>query len=151
MMKCSQKGLDIIKSFEGLRLKAYQDQIWVWTIGYGTTYYADGRKVKMGDVITKEQAEAELRHYVNDKCRLINEALKNCLNQNQYDAICSFVYNLGIGAFNKSTLLKKINVNPDDPMIKGEFMKWVKAGGRTLPGLIKRRAQEAEIYFEPIV
>ena len=69
------------------------------------------------------------------------------INQSQFDALCSFAYNCGVGNLKSSTLLKKVNVNPDDPTIKDEFLKWTKGGGKTLPGLVKRRTEEAQLYF----
>jgi lysozyme len=154
MMNVSQKGIDLIKRFEGLVLHAYHDQVGVPTIGYGTIRYHDGRKVQMGDVITREQAEFELKSFIEERIPVINNLVKSCLNQNQYDSVVSFVYNLGSGAFAGSTLLKKINANPDDPSIRFEFMKWNKGriSGMLVPldGLTKRRKQEADLYFTPI-
>lgn len=153
-MTVSQRGVDLIKQFEGFRTKAYRDQVGIPTIGYGTIIYKNGKDVKMGDVITQAQAEDELRSHIQERIPSINKALKSCLNQNQYDSIVSFVYNVGLGAFENSTLLKKINANPDDKAIRDEFMKWNKGrinGVLTpLPGLTLRRKQEANLYFMPI-
>lgn len=143
-MVVSQKGLDLIKQFEGLRLKAYQDAVGVWTIGWGTTLYPDGKKVQPGDKCTQEQAENYLRTDLNRRAAAVGQIM---VNQNQFDAILSFCYNLGIGAWNKSTLRKKIKNNPCDPAIETEFMKWVNAGGRRLNGLVKRRQAESDLYF----
>lgn len=143
-MITSQKGIDLIKKFEGLRLKAYQDAVGVWTIGYGTIMYPDGTRVKKGDVITEDRAEALL---IMDVARR-SAAIGNIkVSQNQFDAIVSFCYNLGLGAWNKSTLRKKIIQDRNDPTIRDEFMKWVNAGGKRLPGLVRRRKQEADLYF----
>lgn len=143
-MTVSQKGIDLIKQFEGLRLKAYQDSVGVWTIGYGTIRYPDGTKVKKGDVITQQMAESLLVDDVNRRAAAIGPIK---VSQNQFDAIVSFCYNLGLGAWNKSTLRKKIIQDRNDPTIRDEFMKWVNAGGKRLPGLVRRRKQEADLYF----
>lgn len=154
MMTVSQRGIELIKQFEGFRVNAYLDQVGVPTIGYGTIRYMSGQRVKMGDKIDQNRAEDELRHHVKERIPMINAAVKSCLNQNQYDSIVSFVYNLGIGAFRSSTLLRKININPDDPTIRDEFMKWNKGrinGVLTpLPGLTARRRTESNLYFLPI-
>lgn len=147
-MKPSGNALKIIKQFEGLRLTAYKDQVGIDTIGYGNTRYPDGAKVQPGDKISIEKADAMLFFSLQDFAYWINYYVQVSLSQNQFDALCSFSYNVGIGAFRKSTLLKKININPNDPAIELEFLKWNKAGGKILPGLTKRRQQEADLYFK---
>lgn len=148
-MKTSQKGIDLIKSFEGWYAAPYKDPIGIPTIGYGFTYYpATKRKVTMQDKpLTKEQGEQMLREvlvtYENDVKRLV----KSPLNQNQFDALVSFTFNLGGGKLSSSTLLKKINKNPCDLSIRDEFSKWRLAGGKVLAGLVRRRAAEADLYF----
>ena len=148
-MKTGQRGLDLIKSFEGWFSKPYLDPIGIPTIGYGFTYYLPSRKkVTMLDKpITMPQGELMLKdiltNYENDVKRLV----KKPLNQNQFDALVSFTYNLGATNIGKSTLLKKVNVNPNDPTIKDEFMKWDKAGGKVFSGLVRRRKAEADLYF----
>lgn len=146
-MKPSQKGIDLIKEFEGLRLQAYLDPIGIPTIGYGTIRYDDGRKVQMGDVITKDRAIQLLTDHVSEFSCGVHELIIPHLNQNQFDALVSFAYNLGLGNLKKSTLRKKVNINPSDPTIHAEFLKWNKAGGRVLVGLTKRRQREADLYF----
>lgn len=150
----SQKAVDLISFFEGLSLTAYPDPgsgNEPITIGYGTTIYDDGAKVKLGDVITKERAKELLAHEVNKKAAKVNDLLTGItINQNQFDAIVSFAYNVGTGALQSSTLLKRVKANPNDPDIRNQFSKWVKAGGRTLPGLVKRRQAESELYFTPL-
>ena len=143
-MTISQKGLDLIKQFEGLKLKAYSDSVNVPTIGYGTTVYPSGIKVKIGDTCTLQEAETYLRTDVNRRAAAVGEI---GVNQNQFDAILSFCYNLGLGAWNKSTLRKKVLANPNDPAIEAEFNKWNKAAGKVLNGLVKRRQAEADLYF----
>lgn len=141
--------IDIIKRYEGLRLKPYLDAVKVPTIGYGTTYYPDGRLVTMKDPeITEVQAEDLLNHHAYSYYKQVLELTKDkALNENQLSALTSFAYNLGIGALTKSTLLKKLKVNPMDQTIRLEFQKWTKAGGVSLKGLERRRNEEAQLYF----
>lgn len=147
-MKPSKDCLDIIKKFEGLRLKAYQCSANVWTIGYGTTVYPDGVKVKQGDKCTTEQADAYLLQDLNKRSlNVMALIVPTEIKQSQFDALLSFAYNLGIGALSKSTLLKKVKAAPTDPNIKDEFLKWNKAGGKVLKGLQLRREAEAALYF----
>ena len=145
-MKTSEKGINLIQEFEGLVLIAYLCPANVPTIGYGhtsTVTRADVGKKK----ITPQEAEALLISDLPRYERGILNNVKSDINQNQFDALVSFVYNLGEGTLKTSTLLKKINANPSDLSIKGEFGKWINAGGKPLPGLIKRRSAEAELYF----
>lgn len=148
-MIASQKCIDLIKLFEGYKTKAYYDVAGVPTIGYGSTMYNNGFKVKIGDVINEQEAYNLLMWELKNKTIALH-GLK--LNQNQIDALLSFIYNLGIGAFAKSTMKKKIMVDADDPSIKTEFMKWNKArvGGELmeLKGLTRRREAEANLYFK---
>lgn len=146
-MKPSENAYNIIKGFEGKRLKAYQDSVGIWTIGYGTTFYPDGSKVKPTDSITEERADFLLKWQVLEKSGGVDALVKN-VNQNQFDALVSFAYNVGTGALKKSTLLKKLLVNPNDPSIETEFLKWNKANGIALKGLTKRRQAEADLYFK---
>lgn len=143
----TQEGIELIKSFEGLRLKAYKCPAGVWTIGYGHT-----KGVKEGDVITEEEAEDMLKKDVlNFEINVRGAVIPN-LNDHQYDALTSFAYNVGPGNFRKSTLLRLINSGitaRED--ITNQFMRWVYAGGKKLTGLVRRRTAEAELYFLPIV
>ena len=144
----SPKGLELIKYFEGLSLKPYLCSAGVPTIGYGTTRYPNGVKVKMSDQhINKAQAEEYLRHDVRQFELAVDALCVDTINQNQFDALSSFAYNLGANALRNSTLLRKVNANPNDPTIKNEFAKWVKAGGETITGLVKRRQMESLHYF----
>lgn len=141
------KGYDLIKKYEGCQLKAYLCPAKVPTIGYGNTMYENGTKVKIGDEITQQRAE-ELLQYIGKYFESeIKKLLKVTLTDNQLGALLSFTYNLGVGNLRVSTLLKKINANPNDPTIKDEFLKWNKAGGKVLAGLTKRRQSESELYF----
>lgn len=145
--KISEKALEFIEKHEGLRLKAYLCQAGVPTIGIGTTRYPNGSKVKMGDEITKDDAFKLLKHDVSKFELAVDAMTTDKVNQNQFDALVSFAYNLGSDALKKSTLLKVVNTNPNDPRIKKEFQKWVYADGKKLGGLIKRRQDEANLYF----
>jgi len=139
-MKASEKCMAIIREFEGCRLKAYKCPAGIWTIGYGHT-----RKVLPGQTITNEEAE----NLLDQDLWPVEENLNRLgfdLNQNQYDALISFIFNVGWGHFSESTLLKKIRISPDHRDIPAEFKKWVKAGGKKLPGLVRRRKAEADLY-----
>jgi lysozyme len=136
-----------IKKFEGYMSTAYADAKGVWTIGYGNTFYADGTPVKPGDTITKSEAEKLFSEVLGQFASDVADAVKVELNKCQFDALVSFTYNVGIGNLKKSTLLKKVNADPEDESIRTEFNKWNKSGGKTLPGLIKRRKDEADYYF----
>lgn len=146
--KASQKGLDLIKRFEGLELKPYKCPAGIPTIGYGNTYYPSGSKVKLTDpVITKEKAEELLKFLLGSYEKSVDSFCRDDISQNQFDALVSFAYNCGVNSLKSSTLLKKVNANPNDPTIKAEFLKWNKASGRVLAGLTKRRQAEADLYF----
>lgn len=147
-MKLSSKGAEFIAGHEGYRTKPYLDPIGIPTIGLGNTYYSDGTKVTMNDPeLTRDQV-FELFHIVaEDFVKGVNKLVTRELNQNQFDALVSFSYNLGLGNLKSSTLLKKVNSNPCDPTISYEFSRWNKAGGKVLPGLVRRRKEEAELYF----
>lgn len=140
-MKSSELLLNKIIDFEGCKLTAYKCPAGVWTIGVGHT-----KGVKQGQTITEAQAMSLLKgdllpceNYVNN--------LGVCKNQGQFDALVDFCFNLGTGALGRSTLLKFIRQGKAEQYIRGEFAKWVKSGGKTLAGLVKRRAWEADRYF----
>lgn len=141
-MKTSKSGIDLIKEHEGLKLKAYLCPAGVWTIGYGHTY-----NVNKGDVVNEEQAEQFLIGDLIVAETEINR-LGLDLNQNQFDALVSFVFNVGGGNLRSSTLLKKLRENPNDPDIGRQFKRWVYAGKEVLPGLVRRRNDEARLYFK---
>lgn len=140
-MTTSNIGIELIQRHEGLRLQAYKCPADVWTIGYGHT-----RTAKQGLVITPLQAQELLKEDLLTAENAVNNLHLN-VNQVQFDALVSFVFNLGSGNFQRSTLLKKIKANANDPAISSEFAKWIRGGGRVLPGLVKRRREEAELYF----
>lgn len=146
-MRINDKGIALIKSFEGCKLRAYQDSVGIWTVGYGATFYQDGSKVKSVDILTQQQADDLLNYHVNLFADKVKPLIKVELSDNQFSALVSFAFNLGAGALAKSTLLKKVNVNPEDESIRAEFAKWDKAGGKQLRGLTRRRKAEADLYF----
>jgi lysozyme len=147
--KISSEGINLIKRFEGLRLKPYRCSAGVPTIGYGNTFYEDGTKVKMTDLeISEERATQLLKNSLSSFERYVDSYCIDTITQNQFDALVSFCYNLGPANLKSSTLLKKVNINPNDETIRTEFLKWVKAGGKTLKGLVTRRTAEADLYFK---
>ena len=147
-MKLDKKGIDLILIFEGLKLKPYLCSAGVPTIGYGSTYYENGTKVKLSDPkITKERAIELFKNTIEKYEKAVNELIKVTLTQNQFNALVSFTYKVGISALKVSTLLKKVNANPSDETIKNEFEKWVDAGGKQVQGLLNRRKKEVEMYF----
>jgi len=146
-MDLSNKGLSLIKKHEGCKLTAYKCPAGVWTIGFGNTKYADGKAVKEGERITIKQAEELFAKVVNEFSYSVYFLCGEYVNQNQFDALTSFAYNVGIGAFKKSTLLKLVRANANNPLIRNEFAKWNKAGGKVLKGLTNRRKEEADLYF----
>lgn len=145
-MQISDKGIALIKQFEGLRLTAYQDSVGVWTIGYGWTQPVDGKQIRAGMTIKEETAERLLRTgmvgYESDVSKLV----KVKLTQGQFDALVSFAYNLGARALSTSTLLKKLNAG-DYSGAADEFPRWNKAGGNVLAGLTRRREAERALFL----
>ncbi|WP_407061344.1 lysozyme [Acinetobacter ursingii] len=146
-MKISNNGLDLIKQFEGLKLNAYDDGVGVWTIGTGTTVYPNGVKVKKGDTCTPEQAKAYFKHDLAKFEKAVNESVIVPLSQNQFDALVSLTYNIGSGAFNNSTLLKKLNKG-DYQGAADQFLVWNKAGGKVMKGLVRRREAERALFLK---
>jgi lysozyme len=145
-MSLSLGGIDLICNFEGLKLRAYDDGNGVWTIGYGTTRYPNGKRVSEGDRCTLEQAKAYMQHDLKIFERAVNSSVKVPLKQNQFDALVSLTYNIGVGAFKNSTLLKKLNLG-DYKDAANQFDVWVNAGGKRLQGLVNRRAIEKKLFL----
>ena len=145
-MKLSQTGLDLIKSFEGLRLKAYSDIGGVPTIGYGTT----GPDIKLGMTITQAQAEDLLRADVAAFERGVSDRVKVSINQNEFDALVSFSYNVGLGALQSSTLLRLLNDGADRSIVANEFLRWNKVGSKPIEGLTRRRRAERDLFLTKI-
>ena len=141
------KGIPIIRKFEGLKLRAYLCPAGVPTIAWGNTFYENGSKVQIGDKITLDRADKLLFFIVAKFENEVKKIVKSAINENQLGALTSFAFNVGAGNLAKSTLLKKVNVNPNDVTIRDEFMRWTKAGGKVLNGLVTRRKAEADLYF----
>jgi len=146
-MVISNKLKELVKEFEGCKLKAYKCPAGIWTIGYGNTQYENGKAVKEGDIITLERAEQLLEIILIKFIQQVGELVKSNINQNQKDALTDFAYNCGVGNLKTSTLLKKVNADPKDKTIRPEFEKWTRANGKVLNGLVKRRNAEANLYF----
>ena len=147
-MKISQKGLDLLKRFEGIKLKPYLCPAGIATISIGCTYYEDGTKVRMTDPEISQARATEiflnvLKHYESS----VDSFTRDDINQNQFDALVSFAYNVGTGALKKSTLLKKVNANPNDKFIESQFLIWNKVKGVEVKGLTLRRQAESKLYF----
>lgn len=147
-MKLNKAGADLIKSFEGCKLKAYQCSALRWTIGFGNTFYEDGKPVLPGHAITQEKAEQLFELISNEFSDKVSKLVTSMVTLNQFGALVSFAYNCGIINLKNSTLLKKVNANPNDLSIRSEFMKWNKANGKVLAGLTRRREAEANLYFQ---
>lgn len=145
-MQTSDKGISLIKQFEGCKLTAYQDSVGVWTIGYGWTQPVDGKPIRAGMTIKQETAERLLKtglvSYESDVSRLV----KVSLTQGQFDALVSFTYNLGARSLSTSTLLRKLNAG-DYAGAADEFLRWNKAGGKVLNGLTRRREAEHALFL----
>lgn len=147
-MKVSQKGLDLITSFEGIKLTAYKCSAGVWTLGIGSTFYADGIPVKEGDTCTLEKAHELFKlTLVNFENCVLKGLGKTKVSQNKFDSLVSLAYNIGCGNFRKSSVLRLTVANPNDPAIANAFLMWNKAGGKVVRGLTRRREAETENFF----
>ncbi|MEZ2827786.1 lysozyme [Serratia liquefaciens] len=145
-MQISKTGIELIKRFEGLELKAYQDSVGVWTIGYGWTQSVDGRRVGPSMVIDQATADRLFKCGVGQYEQGVNQLVKVKITQGQFDALVSFAYNLGLRSLSTSTLLQKMNTG-DKQGAANEFGRWVNAGGVKLNGLVMRRAAERELFL----
>jgi lysozyme len=157
-MKLNESGYTLIGNSEGLKLYPYLCSAKVPTIGRGNTVYPNGRKVTMKDPpITAAYAEQMFRLTADLFAKDVTGLIKSKVTQNQFNALVSFAYNLGTDidaddipeGLGDSTLLKKVNANPNDKAIVNEFLKWNKAKGVVVPGLTNRRIKESQIYFTP--
>jgi lysozyme len=138
----------IIADFEGLRLRAYKDSGGIWTIGYGTTINPDtGLPIKQGDSITKETALRWLKIQTASVASRVKALIKRPVTDNQLAALTSLAYNIGLGAFGRSTLLRKLNAGENSQAIAAEFLKWNKVAGKEVAGLTKRRKLEADLFL----
>lgn len=141
--KTNKAGVDLIKHFEGFRADAYLCPADVWTIGYGHT-----GGVKHYQKVTKEEAEQLLREDLSDAEAAVVRYITVSLTDNQFSALTSFTFNLGAGNLKSSTLRRKLNAGQYDA-VPSELARWVKSGGRTLQGLVRRRAAEGELFMRP--
>ena len=148
-MTTSRVGINLITSYEDLVLTAYDDGVGVWTIGFGTTIYPNGVKVKRGDVCTKAQAVSFFQHDLRRFEASVNQAVKVVLNQNQFDALVSLTYNIGEAAFKGSTLVKQLNAG-NSKAAADQFTVWNKGKGKVLGGLVRRRAAERELFLKAV-
>lgn len=147
-MKLNSQGYELIKTFEGLSLKPYLCSAKVATIGYGNTFYTNGVKVTMSDApITQEKANEMLKVIADSFALKVAKITPSGLTQNQFNALVSFAFNLGVQALTNSTLLRLVKINPNDGNIAKEFLRWNKAGGKVIDGLTKRRIKESSVYF----
>ena len=146
-MSISPSGIDLIRNFESLRLNAYDDGVGVWTIGYGTTKYPNGIRVKKGDTCTLEQAKSYMQHDLKKFEQTVNSAVNVPINQNQFDALVSLAYNIGRTAFEESTLVKRLN-EKNYKAAADQFGLWVNARGKRLQGLVNRRKIEMELFLK---
>lgn len=145
--RVNQEGLNLIKEFEGFRSQAYLCPANVWTIGYGNTFYQDGRKVKLGDRISEAEAERLLKITVESFADQVAKLITVPITNNQFAAIVSLTYNIGISAFARSTLLSMLNNRKNKQEVAIQFLRWDKAGGKTLAGLTRRREREMRLFL----
>ena len=150
-MKVDKLGVDLIATFEGFSSKTYyataEEKVKnIVTIGYGNTFYPNGKKVQITDKpISKELATSYLEFTIIDFAKKLK--ITSNVSQNQFNALVSLAYNIGVTAFNNSTLLKLVNINPKDGNIAIQFLRWNKQGGKVLDGLTKRRIKESSLYL----
>ena len=147
-MKLDNRGYMMICEFEGFSAKPYLCPAKLATIGYGNTFYRDGKKVTMVDPpITKIEAFDMFKDIADKFAKKVSSCVKTPINQNQFNSLVSFAYNVGVANFMNSTLLKRVNANHNDTDIRTQFLRWDKVGTKKLSGLTKRRIYEADNYF----
>jgi lysozyme len=157
-MKTNEAGIKILHEFEDCKLKAYKCPAGVWTIGWGNTFYEDGSRVREGDLITQERADSLFKVILSRFEDQAKRAITSQVNENQFSAFVSALYNIGPGSRRKSglirlkngqpsTLLRLINANPTNPSIRNQFMVWISTGSGFENGLRRRRRAEADLYF----
>jgi lysozyme len=144
-MRVTEEGLALIRRFEGFRAKAYRDPIGVWTIGYGHTSAAGPPRVHKGLTISRREAEEILARDVEAFAEGVATSLRIVLNEAQFSALVSFAYNVGLGNFRRSSVLTMAN-RGDFAAVARRLALWTRAGGRILPGLVKRRAAEGQLF-----
>lgn len=144
-MKISQNGIDLIKIFEGCKLKSYRCPAGVWTIGYGNTFYLDGSKILMGQKISQIEADMLLLKLLPKYEATVDRNIKISLTQNQYDALVSFCWNCG----SSQALFRLVNQKATDEVIYDWWINhYVTGGGKLLQGLINRRRKEADLFIK---
>ena len=146
-MKTGERGLALIKEFEGCKLKAYQCPAGIWTIGIGSTHYGDGTPVTKNKTLPTEKAAIALLAATIGQYEKAVNAMTVELTQNEFDALVCLCYNIGAGNFLKSTLVKMLKAGDDKAEIAKQFLRWDKAGGKQLAGLTRRRNAEAELFL----
>ena len=142
-------ALNTIQQFEGLKLTAYQDSVGIWTIGFGNIFNLDtGKPIKQGDVITQETADRWLKIEVDNLQAKMKKVITVPLNDNQWTALTSLVYNIGFGAFKRSTLLRLLNAGATKDEVAKQFLRWNRAGGKEVKGLTNRRQAEFNLFLK---
>jgi lysozyme len=142
-------ALDTIQQFEGLKLKAYKDSVGIWTVGFGNIFNLDtGNPIKEGDEITLETAERWLKIEVDNLQAKMRKVITVTLTDNQWTALTSLVYNIGFGAFKRSTLLRLLNAGASKEEVAKQFLRWNKAGGKEIKGLTNRRQAEFNLFLK---
>ena len=142
-------ALDTIQQFEGLKLKAYKDSVGIWTVGFGNIFNLDtGNPIKEGDEITLETAERWLKIEVDNLQAKMRKVITVTLTDNQWTALTSLVYNIGFGAFKRSTLLRLLNAGASKEEVAKQFLRWNKAGGKEIKGLTNRRQAEYNLFLK---
>lgn len=149
-MTTSINGILLIEQFEGFKPKMYKDAVGLPTIGFGTLIDTESEKYLLTTTISRQKAEELLRNDLKPIERALGIMITKSINQNQYDSLVSFCYNLGINSLRTSTLLRKINIDPTDSSISQEFEKWTHGDGKILPGLSVRRRAESALYFKKL-
>jgi len=147
-MRMTEEGLALIRRFEGLRHEAYRDAVGVWTIGYGHTSAAGPPHVSPGLRLSDAEAATVLARDVEMFAAGVRNCLRVTLDDHQFSALVSFAYNVGLGNFRSSSVLKAVNAG-DKEAVPRRLNRWVKAGGRILPGLVTRRAAEGALFAGP--
>lgn len=146
--KISNRAIELIKRFEAFRSHPYLDGGGIPTIGYGATYYPNGQRVTLNDApISEEWAETLLIKMLHTYELAVNSFTRDDINQNQFDALTSFAYNVGTESLRRSTLIKLVNINPNDPKIAYQFSRWNRDNGKVVKGLTMRRKIESDLYF----
>lgn len=142
-------ALNTIQQFEGLKLKAYKDSVGIWTVGFGNIFNLDtGNPIKEGDEITLETAERWLKIEVDNLQAKMRKVITVPLNDNQWTALTSLAYNIGFGAFKRSTLLRLLNAGASKEEVAKQFLRWNKAGGKEVKGLTNRRQAESNLFLK---